>query len=316
MTKFEIQTEEILDFLWRSSPVEATLTGIHDRDHELDKMDPAFLEEKNNRTRAYLDRLERVNRTDLTPDDDIDLQLLKNNLASRVMNHEDLRYWKIHPSVYPEYCLYGLFILVIRNFAPARERAAAFLSRLKQVPRMLAEGKRNLADPPAVFTRLAIDVSTSGPLFLQSAVPEMANAAPELAGELEKASRDAQAAFHEYSDFLKKEWLGRSRADFAIGKDLFNLKLRCDHMLGFSADEILEIGRESKKNTEAELERTGRMIDPKKSWRKLVEELEEYHPAADQLEETYRRGPGFRPGKKAGDHPGRRGTRDPPDPAF
>jgi uncharacterized protein (DUF885 family) len=31
------------------------------------------------------------------------------------------------------------------------------------------------------------------------------------------------------------------------------------------------------------------MIDPKKSWRKLVEELEEYHPAADQLEETYRR---------------------------
>ncbi len=31
MTKFEIQAEEILDFLWRSSPVEATFMGIHDR---------------------------------------------------------------------------------------------------------------------------------------------------------------------------------------------------------------------------------------------------------------------------------------------
>lgn len=289
MTKFEIQSEEILDFLWRTSPVEATFLGIHDKDHELDKLDPDFLEEKNNKTRAYLDRLERINRSELTPEDDIDLQLLKNNLASRVMTYEDIRYWKTYPSLYPEYCLYGLFVLVIRDFAPARERAAAFLSRLKQVPRLLAEGKRNIKDPPAVFTRLAIEVSAAGPLFFQSAVPEMAIAAPELAGELERASRDAQAAFHNYNDFLKDEWFGKSRADFAIGKDLFNLKLRCDHMLKFSADEILEIGQEAKRATETELKRTGRDINPKKTWRELVEELEEFHPAADQLEETYRR---------------------------
>jgi uncharacterized protein (DUF885 family) len=289
MTKFEIQAEEILDFLWRTSPVEATFTGIHDYDHKLDNLDPDFLEEKNNKTRAYLDRLERINRSELTADDDIDWQLLKNNLTSRVMTYEDIRYWKTYPSLYPEYCLYGLFVLVIRDFAPARERAAAFLSRLKQVPRLLAEGKRNLKDPPAVFTRLAIEVSAAGPLFFQSAVPEMAIAAPELAGELEKTSRDAQAAFHNYNDFLKDEWLGKSRADFAIGKDLFNLILRCDHMLGFSADEILEIGREAKRATETELKRTSRDIDPKKTWRELVEELEEFHPAADQLEDTYRR---------------------------
>jgi len=289
MTKFEIQAEEILDFLWRTSPVEATFLGIHDKDHELDKLDPDFLEEKNNKTRAYLDRMERINRLELTPDDDIDLQLLKNNLASRIMTYEDIRYWKNYPSLYPEYCLYGLFVLVVRDFAPVRERAAAFLSRLKQVPRLLAEGKRNLKDPPAVFTRLAIEVSAAGPLFFQSAVPEMANAAPELAGELEKTSRDAQAAFQDYNDFLKKEWLGKSRADFAIGKDLFNLKLRLDHMLEFSADEILEIGRDAKRATENELEKIARDIDPKKTWRELVEELEEFHPAADKLEATYRR---------------------------
>jgi uncharacterized protein (DUF885 family) len=289
MTKFEVLAEEILDFFWRTSPVEATFMGIHDYDHELDRLDHDFLKEKNKKTRAYLERLERFNRSELTPDEDIDWQLLKNYLASRIMAFEEIRYWETYPSGYLEICLYGLFVMVLRDFAPAKERAAAFLSRLKQVPRLLAEGKRNIKDPPAVFTRLAIEVSATGPLFFQSAVPEMANAAPGLTGELEKASREAQAAFLDYNNFLKTEWFGKSRAYFAIGKDLFNLKLRCDHMLDYSADEILEIGRAAKKSTEAELAKTGRKIDPHKTWRETIEELEEYHPSADQLEETYRR---------------------------
>jgi uncharacterized protein (DUF885 family) len=57
----------------------------------------------------------------------------------------------------------------------------------------------------------------------------------------------------------------------------------------YTADEILEIGRDAKKTTETELERTGQIIDPKKTWRELIGELEEIHPTAPQLEETYRR---------------------------
>jgi uncharacterized protein (DUF885 family) len=288
MTKFEALTEEILDFFWRSSPTEATLTGIHDHDHELDRVDRDYLEEKNRKTRAYLDRLEQFKRKELTADEDIDWQLLKNHLASRIMAFEEIRYWETYPSGYLEICLYGLFVMVLREFAPAAERAAAFLSRLQKVPRLLADAKRNLKDPPAVFTRLAIEVAGTGPLFFQGAVPEMTRALPQRAQDLEKASREAQAAFLDYQRFLETNWLGKAGTDFAIGRDRFDFKLRSDHMLPYTADEVLEIGRKAKQITEVEIERTARTIDSKKTWWDLIEELKENHPASDRLAETYK----------------------------
>ncbi len=285
---FHTLSKEILEYLWQSSPTEATLTGIHDHDHELDRMDPEALVEKNRRLRDYLTRLERLPQLELSPDDQIDWHMLKNHLVSRIHGFEELRYFETYPSGYLETCLYGLFIMIIRNYAPVHERCAAFLARLRQVPRLLAEGRKNLKDPPALFTRLAIEVCATGPLFFQSACQEMSQAAPALASDLEHASRDAQSAFSEFQQDLEVNWSGRPGRPFAIGLDNFNFKLRTDHLLPYSADEILRIGETLKTATESEIERTAHEIDRDKPWWQLIEELKEKHPSADRLAATYK----------------------------
>jgi len=285
---FHTLSKEILEYLWQSSPTEATLTGIHDHDHELDRMDPESLVEKNRRLRGFLTRLERLPLLELSPDDHIDWLMLKNHLVSRIHGFEELRYFETYPSGYLETCLYGLFIMIIRNYAPVHERCVAFLARLRQVPRLLAEGRQNLKDPPALFTRLAIEVCATGPLFFQSACQEMARAVPALASDLERASRDAQSAFSEFQHDLEANWIGRPGRPFAIGLDNFNFKLRTDHLLPYSADEILRIGETLKTATESELERTAHEIDRDKPWWQLIEELKEKHPPADRLAATYK----------------------------
>ncbi len=289
MSEFDRFVDEVLDFFWQSSPCGATFAGIHQYDHELDHMDRDYLENVNKQSKAYIQRLNQWNKSKLSADEYLDWQLLINALESGVKTYEDIRPWQKDPSSYATLCLYGLFILVIRDFASIEERTRSFLARLKQVPRLLGEARVNLKDSPEVFTRLALEVVEGGQSFFQDVVGQLGARVPALADELKQASLVATAAFAEYGAFLKNDYLARSKGDFAIGEKLFNFKLGVDHMLPYKADEVLAIGREAKTATEKELAETSRMIDKSKPWVKVVEDVKLHHPEAKDLLATYRR---------------------------
>jgi len=289
MSEFDKFVDEVMEFFWQSSPYGATFAGIHKYDHELDQMSYHYLEEVNKKTKTYIRRLNQWNKNKLSADEYIDWQLLTNALESGVKTYEDIRYWQKDPSSYVTLCLYSLFILVIRDFAPIEERARSFLSRLKQVPRLLNEARANLRDSPAVFTRLGIEVIEGGRTFFQEMVPQLGTAAPLLRAELEKAAREAADAFDDYGRFLKDEHLVRSTGDFAIGRELFNYKLAVDHMLPYKADEVLTIGQEAKTATEQEMALVSRAIDKSKPWWEVVEDVKLHYPKAEELLSTYKR---------------------------
>jgi uncharacterized protein (DUF885 family) len=288
MSEFERLTKEILDHWWRTSPVQATSVGVHDYDSELDNYDRGFLLSLAQVSREQIARLNRLDASRLAPEEQTDLRLLRDALSSGIRAVEERRAWAKDPSGCIQIGLYGIFVMAIREFAPLEQRAGAMLSRLKQVPRLLEQGKANLEDSPEVFTRVAIEVAQGGIEFYQGFIPTIADQVPALKAELLEASRKAVEAVQGYCDFLENEHLARSKGSYAIGRELFDYMLRTDHGLPYNADDLLKIADDVLRNTEVELERLAKQIDPARNWWEILADLKREHPGPDELLGAYR----------------------------
>jgi uncharacterized protein (DUF885 family) len=289
MSEFKQLAEEILQSIWKSSPHAATFAGIHEYDNELDNVNRDFLVDVNKERRDFLHRLQALDESTLTSEQHIDWQLLKNFLESNIRDFEELRYWQKNAAEYANLCVDALHILFLREFAPIQERAAAILSRMKQIPRFLQDSKNNLKDAPYIFTKLAIEITEEGQNFLKTITAKLSTMVPELTSDLKKASREAAAAINVYGDFLKKELLPKSTGEFAVGADHFNFKLKTDHMLPYTAEEILEYGYDIRRLTVQNLEEIAQQIDTQKTWIEIVEEIKNQHPQASELLATYKK---------------------------
>ncbi len=288
MADFRGLAEEIIASFWKNSPIAATFAGVHDYDHELDNIDSDHLAAVNTEHKHFLDRLESLSQDTLDPDSRIDHQLLCNYLRSSIKEFEEIRYWQKNPADYANGCVDGIHILFLREFAPIEERAAAILSRMKQMPRFLQDAKRNLADTPRVFTQLAIDVSAGGQNFINTMATDLASLVPAMAEDLSAARGKAIAAMVDYTEYLKNDIIPRSSGTFAVGSEYFDFKLKTNHMLPYNAEELLEYGQEIKEQTERDLDRTAQQIDRGRTWIELVEEIKNLHPRAQELAGTYK----------------------------
>jgi uncharacterized protein (DUF885 family) len=289
MSAFQQLVDELFEFTWRSSPISATHAGIHTYDHEMENVDIDFLRDVNRNRKDFLKRFQALNENDLTDDEGMDWQLLQNYLKSSIHSFEAIRPWQTNAAEYADLCINGLFILYVREFAPIEERATAILSRMRQIPRFLEDSKHNLKDAPEVFTKLAIEINEGGKNFLKTIVGQLSNAVPKLARDLENAGCEASNALDTYGKFLNDVLLPKSKGDFAIGADHFDFKLKVDHMLSYTAEEILAYGWEMKRSTENALEDIAQKIDKKQTWVEVVDAIKGAHPKADELLATYQR---------------------------
>jgi uncharacterized protein (DUF885 family) len=289
MSDFKALAEDILESLWKSSPFAATFAGIHGYDHELDNIDRDYLMSVNTERKEFLRKIQALEEKALSHEERIDWQLLKNFLQSNTRDFEEMRHWQTNAADYANVCVDALHILFLREFAPIEERAAAILSRMKQIPRFLRDSKRNLQDAPRIFTKLAIEINEGGRDFLETITGELSTMVPGLASDLDRAYKAAAVAMQEYGDFLKNELLPESTGEFAIGSDHFNFKLRTDHMLPYTTEQLLEYGYEIKRATEEHLSKTARQIDRDKTWFEIVEDIKKKHPRSSELLATYKK---------------------------
>jgi uncharacterized protein (DUF885 family) len=291
--------DEILNFLWQDSPVYATYLGIHTYDTELDIMDKEKRESSRAKKKEYLEKLNQFNQsTDretpplLDAEAQLDLTILTNALAVDIELEEKVKRYQRDATIYPELALFGIYILFLRDFAPLEDRVKSALARLRQVPRLLDEGKKNLAQGdniPEVWTQIAKEVTQGGLDFCKSFIPSVAEKLPNLKDELLTATVTAQTAFAEYLDFLKVTLTSRSHGNFAIGKNLFMFLLQTEHLLPYSPEELVEIGQKTIEETQHKMYRLAKIIDPLTTWKSVITELKKEYPKSEELLAVYTR---------------------------
>ena len=137
----------------------------------------------------------------------------------------DLEKFKSHlrnPGTYSDECMSGVFLLLIKEFAPLEERLEKALGRLRAIPEVLAQGKENIRpqEVPPVWNEVALESSQQGLALFTVLIPALAQQVPKLATDLNSASQSAAKAFEDYARFLKETVAPKARGDFAAGKTI------------------------------------------------------------------------------------------------
>lgn len=275
--------EEHFRSLYERLPIQATLLGIHQYDRLLGDMSSESIAQLVADCKARLTELRRIDRYRLGIHDAVEYDLVQADIHNNLIWFEELADWQRDPNFYVDTPLYGLFALLVRDFAPAEERARSVLARLKALPGFLRLGTTNVLQAPRTFVEVAIETAEGGLQFFQETIPAFAEQVPTLRTELLEANEEAASALASHLDYLRSDLLPGASDAFAIGREMFEKKLRWEHMLGLSVEQLRALGQRVFTETERALREMADRIDPRKTWPELVEEARNDHPSADDL---------------------------------
>lgn len=283
--------QELVDKLVADHPVFATELGDHRYDHLLGYYDQATLDRQLSQAKAYLTEFENMNADSYSLDGRIDHTIAIQVLKAFIRDAEIIRSEFRNPGTYLDTILAGIFLLIVKDFAPLGERLKSILGRMKEAPRVLDEGKANIipTETPKLWAKLALESAQMGMGLFQGVIPALAPQAPELQEELVEAAQEASQALKEYAAWIEAQVLPAAQGDFKAGQELFETLLRENHMVDWDADWLLNRGEELYQQTLLEMERLAKAIDPGQTPKELIEKIKSDHPAADELLDVYRR---------------------------
>jgi uncharacterized protein (DUF885 family) len=267
------------------NPPSATFKGVHDYDEEWDDPGPdgiaayeAYLDE-------YLPRVEEAARA-AEGEDALELALARARIIRDDTYLRVIDEGRRNPLGVPGTVVQTIFIMLVRDYAPADERFGAMLARLEKVPAYCEKGKAAFREPVAKFVELAAEVASQGGPFLARVVPAAAERAGSMrAAALAKAGERAAAALDDFMAYVKGL---PAREDFAAGREAFDRLLKEYHLLDYDADSLLAFGRESLAQLQGEMSALADKIRPGSTPAQLIAEFKKDHPAADELLDFYR----------------------------
>jgi len=289
--EFYRHAEEFIDKLMKEAPVAATQLGDHRFDDRLTDYSRAGVERQRRELKAFVGEFGSLDTATFDVEARIDHRLMLQVAKSVLRDLEKFRSHLRNPGVYSDECMGGVFLLVVREFAPLEERLEKALGRLRAIPEVLAQGKSNIIphEVPPVWNDVALQSCRQGSALFTLLIPALAQSAPKLAADLNAASQNAARAFEDYTRFLTDEVAPKAKGDFAAGRQLFEEMVHENHMLDYSADEVLKLGWKLFEGTEEAMASLARQIHREKTARELLETAKADHPKADELLDVYRR---------------------------
>jgi len=286
--RFRNLVDRYLEDYWETFPIEATLSGIHKYDHLLGEAKKDFYLQRIKKLKEFSKELtEKIDHNFLDKEDKLDYMLFKNLIEFSIIELERIEFYKRNPSFYIP--IEAVSSLLIRDFAPLEERLANASKRLLAFPSYLDDAKKNLENPPKIWTLLAIENCNGAISFLEQMISEFGTKVPKLEKELKKAYQQGLNSLQSYKSYLEEKLLPDSFGDFALGEELFNYYLKNWYLLDYSAFELEKIGEETLLSTEEKMEDLARRIDPGKSWQQITEEMKKDHPQKENLKQVSRK---------------------------
>ncbi|HVE94110.1 MAG TPA: DUF885 domain-containing protein, partial [Acidimicrobiales bacterium] len=287
MADLDALIDEWIDNELEESPVRATQLGIDGYDDRLGDYSAEGFARRDRSDAAWLKGLDEVEEAGLSLDQRLDLGLLRAALRGRAVG-ADWAGWKRDPGVYPGVGLAGVFTLFLHRVHPEPELAQSAIARLREVPRVLAEGKANLdANLVApLFVERATGSIKAGIGYMRSMVPAEVSD-PALRTEVAEAGEVAAAALEDYLAFVE-DLATRARGDWQFGEARYSSLLQDKELLGYGTSELHERGVAAYAALESELADVAERIAGTRDWRSVNKQLTEDHPKSpDDMRATY-----------------------------
>jgi len=274
---------------FKYSPSAGTASGLHQYDTQLEDYSAANLQREIAALHEWEKKIAAIDTSALDAEPAADQQILLNQIRSSLLYLEVIRGWEKNPDNYSSGVTGSIFTLMERPYAPVNTRLRAAIAREKQMPQVFAEARKNLKNPPKIYTEIALEQIDGLVSFFQKDVPEAFAAADDAQAKAEFAKTNAAviSALQSYGQWMKTDLLPRSNGDFRYGADTFSKALAYNEMVDVPLDHLLQIGLDDLHKNQAEFARVAKEIDPSKTPQQELAELATMHPAPDKLLQAF-----------------------------
>ena len=276
--------------LFAFNPSSGTQAGVHQFDAQLEDYSRANIEKQVAALEEFEKRVEAFDARLLSPTDAADREMLLGAVRSSLLTLRVIQPWGKNPDSYSSTASNGIYVLMIRRFAPTNERLRSAVAREKQIPTLLAAARQNLKNPAHISTEIALEQLPGIISFFEKDVPAAFADATDasLKSAFAHSNAAAIAALRDYQSWAKSDLLPRSNGDYRIGPETFAKKLSYEEMVDMPLDRLLEIGMADLRKNQAEFEQVAKQLDPNKSAIEVLQEVVAVHPAPDKLMQTFR----------------------------
>ncbi len=277
------------DVFFRFNPTAGTSAGFHQYDAALEDYSAASIEREIAALHTYETKISAVDPTALDASIAADRNILLNSIHSQLLSLETIRNWEKNPDNYSSGITGSIFVLMERPFAPVDTRLRDVVARERRIPQVFVEARKNLTNPPRIFTEIALEQIDGLVSFFQTDVPSAFTEADDARAKAEFAKSNAAVidALKSYGAWMKSDLLPRSNGDYRLGADTFAKKLRYDEMVDIPLPRLLEIAYADLHKNQAEFARIAKEVDPSKTPQEVLAELATIHPAPDKLLQSF-----------------------------
>jgi len=278
------------DYYFPANPSTATSDGLHAWDGKLEDYSRAGVDANVKALKQWEARVAAVDPKTLSEYVQGDRELVLNNIRSTLLTLQTIRPWQKNPDSYSSGITSSAFTLMERKFAPPETRLRTLIAREKLMPTVLADARKNLDNPPEVYTQVALEQLPGLVSFFQHDVPaafaDVTDA--DLKRQFVASNGAVIKALQDYQAWLKADLLPRSRGDFRIGAQAFRDKLKYDEMVTLPLDRLLAIDTANMHANQQQFAEVANELDPTKTPQQVLAELAADHPSRDQLLDAFR----------------------------
>jgi hypothetical protein len=288
--------DRFFESYYRLRPVNATFTGIHAHDSRLPDWSRGALDDAASEMRALRRTLEpHLSAHPIDRDGSplaVDLALADAFLEIQLAELDGTHFVRGNPSLWVGEAIFSVIALVTRDFAPAEERVAAAVERLRAIPSFLGSASDTLArELPEAWTAKATHEAAGAAILLTSDGFRRwlsASVPGSLARDACAAAASAAESFGRFGNALATGHAHASDDRYACGAAMLELLVRRGHWCDRSLDALHDEARAHLDDAIVALDREARALAPG-GWSEVQELLAERHPSADDYLDAYRR---------------------------
>jgi uncharacterized protein (DUF885 family) len=238
----------ILNF-WRLNPDYAASQGFHKYDSLLVVPDAAQRQREATFATQNLAALGGFALDSLSPNNQIDWRILRNELVSARWYADTLQSWRWNPANYNLGASVG--DLLNGHHYPLVRRLRNISDKIAGAAAYYAAARANISQPTREHTELAVLQNEGGLAVFGPALADSIRRAGLPAAEAQLLTQrvaGARTAIQGYLDFLKQDVLGGATQfrSFRIGKALFDRKFALDIQSSYSADQLFQLAQQHK----------------------------------------------------------------------
>jgi len=284
-----IADQYFTDVYFHFSPTAGTSVGYHQYDIQLEDYSAATIQKETAALHEYEKKIAAIDPSTLDASVAADRDILLNSIRSQLLSLEVIRNWEKNPDNYSSGITGSIFVLMERPYAPVNTRLRAAVEREKQIPQVFLEARKNLKNPPKVFTEIALEQIDGLVSFFQNDVPSAFTEATDASAKaaFSKSNAAVIQSLKDYGTWMKSDLLPRSNGDYRLGADTFRKKLLYDEDVDIPLDRLLEIAYADLHKNQADFKRIAHDLDPTKTPDQVLAELATVHPAPDKLLQSF-----------------------------